>query len=256
MCCIYSSGSSPPDCVCCCSDISFAESHWLERHTFHFLLRVFLLYVVNLAESDTVIFHVQRGLKPQAITSVAQTSMTLVTRKIFASLSLGSRTGWCHVRCVQKGSGWEVKLKKLTCWMLPYGSVGLGWEASYPLHTHRLTNQSSLWRFRGVLHLIPPAVALADWLCLCYAQRCQQTANIFFWGGRRGNSIFYANRKRKKKEKKIKMGQLLTHPIQLNLGWNVWDGVARLCSAPLLSSACCKQGCEKYSRRNHENPSI
>lgn len=166
MCCIYSSGSSPPDCVCCCSDISFAESHWLERHTFHFLLRVFLLYVVNLAESDTVIFHVQRGLKPQAITSVAQTSMTLVTRKIFASLSLGSRTGWCHVRCVQKGSGWEVKLKKLTCWMLPYGSVGLGWEASCPLHTHRLTNQSSLWRFRGVLHLIPPSVALADWLCL------------------------------------------------------------------------------------------
>lgn len=143
------------------------------------------------------------------------------------------------------------------CWMLPYGSVGLGWEASCPLHTHRLTNQSSLWRFRGVLHLIPPAVALADWLCLSDVSKLP-TFCVCVGGGR--NSIFYANRKRKKKEKKIKMGQLLTHPIQLNLGWNVWDGVAQLCSAvlscPLLSSACCKQGCEKYSRRNHENPSI
>lgn len=91
--------------------------------------------MVNQAESDTVIFHVQRGLKPQAITSVAQTSMTLVTRKIFASLSLGSRTGWCHVRCVQKGSGWEIKLKNSCVGCYPMAALGWGGKPAVPF-TH------------------------------------------------------------------------------------------------------------------------
>lgn len=146
------------------------------------------------------------------------------------------------------------KLEKLTCWMLPSGSIRLGWEACCPLHTHCLTNQSSLWRFRGVLHPIPSAAALADWLCLCYAQQCQQTANIFFGGGRKG-WWWGVMQIEEKKRKKIKIWWFLILPIQLNLGKNFWDGVAWLCSAPLLSSACCKQGCKKYSRKNHENPS-
>lgn len=251
MCCIYSSGSSPPDCVCCCSDISFAESHWLERHTFHFLLRVFLLYVVNLAESDTVIFHVQRGLKPQAITSVAQTSMTLVTRKIFASLSLGSRTGWCHVRCVQKGSGWEIKLKNSCVGCYPMAALGWGGKPAVPF-THTVLPTRAPFEGSEVFSIsYLPLLLWQTGFASAMSANCQH----FVWGGGGRNSIFYANRKRKKR-RKIKMGQLLTHPIQLNLGWNVWDGVARLCSAPLLSSACCKQGCEKHSRRNHENPSI
>lgn len=233
MCCIYRSGLSPPGCGCCCSDFSFAESHWLEKHTFHFLLRAFLLYVANLAQSDTVIFHVQRGLKPQAIIiSVAQTSMTLVTRKIFDSLSVGSRAGWCCVHCVQNGFGWEVSWKNSRVGCCPVAASGWGGKLAVPF-THTVLPTRA--HFEGSEVFSIPYLQLLLWqigFASVMLSNVSKLPTVFFWGGRRGWGVMQIEEKKKEKNKNMMVlnSSNSTQPGQKFLGWG---SMALLSSSPV-----------------------
>lgn len=182
--------ASPAKCVCCCSDITvFAETHWLDEGGFHFLLRLFL-YVVSLAEPDTVIFRIA-GLETS---SWSQHSTASSPSGLFPSLSLGSKERGGLLLCSPLGENVFQRERKLEnsgvrcypqgrMWCQNWERAGCG-KLDHPSFIPSCSYQSSFWKFRGVSYPVPAAVALAElsgWLCLCYAQWFEQNA-IILWG--------------------------------------------------------------------------